>query len=142
MGLPIRAYFGLALFPYLEVCVVLPLPALNFDISELRLRKSTPYFMAAFSTLWLATLFPPLSLLLPGLLFLGFRAAVWSAMSHAAFENYGRRASRERLIEMIPAGLRDDCPKAQNLQNYMSVAPYFWVAYAALVVVMTVQILF
>ncbi len=114
---------------------------LNFDISELRLRKSTPYFLAAFSTLWLATLLPPLTLFVPGILFLGFRAAVWSAMSHAAFEAYGRRASRARLIEMIPSSLENECPKAQNLQNYMQVAPYFWVAYAALVVVLTGQFL-
>lgn len=117
------------------------LPIIIIDVSELRLRKSMPYFMAAFSTLWLATLYPPLTLLIPGILFLGFRAAVWSAMSHFAFENYGRRASRERLIEMIPSLVQNDCPKAINLRNYLSFAPYFWVVYAAFLVVMGSQIL-
>jgi len=65
------------------------LRAIYFYVSELRFRKSTPYFLATFSCLWLSNLIPGIIVIVPAILFLGFRAAVWSAMSYAAFEIYG-----------------------------------------------------
>jgi len=117
------------------------LRAIYFYVSELRFRKSTPYFLATFSCLWLSNLIPGIIVIVPAILFLGFRAAVWSAMSYAAFEIYGRRASRERLLEMLPGELEKKCPKASNLRSYILIAPFFWVIYAAFVAVYTGQIL-
>lgn len=79
------------------------------------------------------------ALFIPGLIFLGLGAAVWSAMRFGAFQSGGGRlASRQRLLEMMPQRVDNGCPRARNLRIYRTIAPVFWIVYvgSSLVIVL------
>ena len=114
------------------------LQALDFDLSEIEPYRGTPYWAAALGCAWCGTLLWPLFLLVPALVFLGFSAAIWSSLRRSNFEKTGRRASRERLLEMLKMQRDQDCERTRNLRIYLAIAPYFWTVYAIFVIAVLV----
>jgi len=114
---------------------------LQFNVTELRLRKSIPYLAAAMLLVWLSLLLPwQVILLIPGILFLGLGQAVWSAMRYSFYRNSGGRvASRERLLDILPERTEAGCPLAANLHIYRLISPFFWIIYGGVGTVVLLQ---
>ena len=115
----------------------------HFSLTELRLRKGLPYFFAALLLFWFSFVLPwQLRLLIPGIVFLGIGAAVWSAMRYGFYhESGGRLASRERILDMLPKRIAAGCPRARNLKLYLMASPVFWVLYAVAILFILLETL-